>query len=234
MSAPIERSGRRVTARPRAASAGTAARLARAMLLPAAFGVLVPVAMLTLIIVVSGLVTQDLRHALVLAPVGVVVCLAASLFLGLWVWRQLRAPVLAGADRTTTLLTGALVTGFLLALDTIVGATGIALFHVVPGHEVYTVESLLGLLAWVVSAGTGLLWTGILLAVAAKPWGWPRAWFVALVAWALLDALVPDAGPWLVLRPWLEDATRPAQGLALTVSVVLLAVLAVRRWEPER
>lgn len=207
-------------------------RLANAMTLPACVALLVPVAVLGLVILIGGLAHQDLVHAVFLAPDGVFVILASSLFLGLWVHRRLGTAVLAGADRGTALRAAARLTIRVVAVCLVVWAVGMALFLLYPGHDPLRARSLLEQAIWVLVSGTGLLWTGILLGAAGERWGWLRTWFVAFVTWAFTDALLPDDGPWLALRPWLESDLHAIDGVGLTLLAVVLAVLVLRRWEP--
>lgn len=206
--------------------------LANAMTLPACVGLLAPVAVFGVLAVVVTLTYDDLAHAASFAPGGAFVALAATLFLWLWVHRRLGTAVLAGADRGTALRAASRLTLRVLALCLVVWAAGQALFLIYPGHDPLSGNRLLQQAIWVLASGTGLLWTGILLDSAAERWGRLRTWFLAFVTWAFIDALVPDDGPWLALRPWLEGDVHAFNGIGLTLLAVVLAVREVRRWEP--
>lgn len=211
---------------------GSAARsLANAMTLPACVGVVAPVVVLGLVILVSGLAYQDLVHAVFVAPYGVLVALASTLFLGLWVHRRLGTAVVAGADRATVLRTAGLLTIRVVALCLVIWAVGMALFLIYPGHDPLRAVNLLEQAIWVLVSGTGLLWTGILAGSVSQRWGWPRTALVGIVCWALLIEL-PDSGAWVLLHPWLDGGLHALDGLALTLLAVALAVREVKRWEP--
>ena len=207
-------------------------RLANAMTLPACVGILVPVALVAAAALVGGLLDHDLDHVALVAPDMVLIALAAALVLGLWVHRRLCSAVLAGTNRRTALRAAALLTLRVLILCLVVWALGWSIDQLRPWHAPVTASDLLLEAVQVVVAGTGLLWTGILLGTASERWGWLRTALVAFVVWAFVDALIPDDGPWLVLRPWLEGDAFPLQGLALTILAVTLAVRELRLWEP--